>query len=295
MVDVPRLRVLRAVLADGSIHGAAASLGYTPSAVSQQLGALQRETGLQLVERRGRGIQPTAAGTRLAGASAGVFEALAELDALVVDLRAGRTGTVAVSYFASAGTAWIPPVVAAVTREFPGVRLDLRLVELDGGGTEPDVEVFVADDTMSDYPGYDVAELVEEPYFVVVRTDDPLAARATVPLRELREAAWVDNDVARGPCRQRVLDACATVGFAPTFRVQTQDYPSAIRFVAEGVGVTVVARLGLRDLPPTVTAVPIVDPTPTRRICLRVRRASAGNPAVRRVVEMLCGYARSAG
>ncbi|WP_157602895.1 helix-turn-helix domain-containing protein, partial [Promicromonospora kroppenstedtii] len=66
MLDVHRLRVFRSVVASGSIGAAAANLGYTPSAVSQHVSALQRETGLKLLARHGRGIRPTAAGRALA-------------------------------------------------------------------------------------------------------------------------------------------------------------------------------------------------------------------------------------
>src|SRR4051794_41362316 len=133
MLDLHRLRVFRTVVATGSVTGAATSLGYTSSAVSQQLSALQRETGLVLLERRGRGIAPTAAGTVFAEQLDGGFERLAHVDGVVGDLRAGRTGTLTVSYFASAGTAWIPPAAAPPVRGFPALRLDLRLIELAGG------------------------------------------------------------------------------------------------------------------------------------------------------------------
>lgn len=293
VLDVHRLRVLRAVVADGSIHGAAASLGYSPSAISQHVAALQKATGLTLLQRSGRGIEPTEAARRLAAGSDQVFARLADVDTLVADLRAGRVGTLSVSYFASAGAAWIPPVVAAVTREFPRLRLDLRLVELQGESWQPDVEVFVEGSPSSVLAGYRVRRLLEEPYLAVVRRDSDLAGRDEVPLRELADRAWVDNDVARGPCRQVLLDACAAAGFTPSFRVETQDYPSAIRFVAEGLGVTVLPRLGLGTLPDAVVAVPVTDPTPVRRIALRVRDTVAGNPAAARLVELLDARVRA--
>ena len=291
-MDVHRLRVLRAVVAAGSIQGAATSLGYTPSAISQQVSALQRETGLTLVQRSGRGIEPTVAGRAVAAEAARIFERLADLDALVADLRAGRVGTLSVSYFASAGAAWIPPVIAALTREFPRLRLDLRLIELHGADSgPPDVEIAV--DGAESGPvdaataGYRVRPLLTEPYFAVVPVTSALAGRAQVDLAELRDEAWVDNDVARGPCRQAVLDACSTVGFSPSFHIETQDYPTAIRFVAEGLGITVIPRLGLGALPGSTIAVPIVNPTPWRGISVRVRDAVADHPAVVRMLDLL--------
>lgn len=288
MIDVHRLRVFRAVVADGSIAGAASGLGYTSSAISQHITALQRETGLALLERQGRGLVPTEAGRILAERSAVVFERLADVEALIGDLRHGRVGTLSVSYFSSAGAAWIPPIVAALTREFPKLRLDLRLIELRAEGADPpDVEIFVDGVESSDLAGYRTYPLLSDPYYAVVPRTNPLAGRASVELGELRDEAWVDNDVARGPCRQVLLDACAAAGFTPSFGVETQDYPTAIRFVAEGVGITVLAELGLGTLPDAVVAIPVTDPTPTRRISVRVREVVADNPAVVRALELL--------
>jgi len=287
-VDVHRLRVLRAVVADGSIQGAAASLGYTPSAISQHLTALQKETGLRLLQRSGRGIEPTEAGRAVAAEAARIFERLADLESLVADLRAGRVGALSVSYFASAGAVWIPPVLATIAREFPRLRLDLRLIELlaaDSGA--PDVEIAVDGAESGGIAGYQVHPLLTEPYLAVVPVTSALAHRTQVDLAELREEAWVDNDVARGPCRQAVLDACSTVGFSPAFHIETQDYPTSIRFVAEGMGITVIPRLGLDALPDSVVAVPIVNPTPRRSISVRVRDTAANHPAVIRMLELL--------
>jgi DNA-binding transcriptional LysR family regulator len=286
MLDVQRLRVFRAVVATGSVSGAASSLGYTPSAISQHLSALQRETGLALVERRGRGIEPTAAGVALADGLGSFFAGLAQVESMVGDLRAGRVGRLTISYFASAGATWIPPVVAALAREFPQLRLDLRLFELAGENpVDADVEIFV--EGASRGGGGRVIELLHEPYVVVLPTRHPLADRPEIALAELRDEQWVDNDFSRGPCRQLVLDACAAAGFAPAFHVETHDYPSAVAFVAAGVGITVLPRLGAAMLPPGVCAVPVVDPVPRRRIMLRARDAVRGHPAVVRATELL--------
>ena len=290
MLDTHRLRIFRAVVATGSIHGAATSLGYTPSAISQHLSVLQKQTGLTLIERRGRGIEPTAAGLRFAEESGDVLERLAALESVAGDLREGRVGSLTVSYVSSAGTAWIPPVVATLTREFPALRLDLRLVELAAETPfVPDIEVFVAGAPSSTSPtdGYDVQLLLEEAYLAVMPLDHPLATRNEVELAELADEPWVDNDVARGPCRQVVLDACAAAGFVPCFHVEVHDYPTAIAFVAEGVGITVLPRLATIALPSSVVAVPIINPVPQRRIMLRIKRSVRDHPAVVRAVELL--------
>lgn len=297
MLDTHRLRVFRAVVATGSVNGAATSLGYTPSAISQHVAALQRETGLTLVERRGRGIEPTEVGRRLASEAGEVLERLSALDLVVGDLREGRIGRLTVHYIGSVGAAWMPPVVAALSRELPELRLDLRLVELAGDDTPvPDVAIEVEHPGATDVlDGRDRQVLVEEPHLVVVPEGHRHARAAEVSLAELRDEAWIDNDIARGPCRQIVLDACDAAGFVPTFGVQAHDYPTALAFVAAGLGVTVLPRLGASALPPEVVAVPIAEPGPRRRIVLRTKAAVTDHPAVRRMTTLLRAQAQGGG
>lgn len=288
MLDPHRLKVFRAVMATGSIASAASSLGYTPSAISQQLSSLQREVGLALFERRGRGIVPTEIGFQFAESCQQALEGLEALEGAVSDLRMGRDSRLCLSYVSSAGLAWVPPVAAALSIEFPNVRLDLRLSELAGADhIDPDVEIYVDGTASSTEPGYDSTLLVDEPYLVVLAESHPLASRRTVPLAALQGERWVDNDITRGPCRQILLDACASIGFTPTFHLQTHDYGTAVAFVAAGVGVTVLPRLGARHLPTGVVAIPIVDPQPRRRVMLRSRSSLRSHPAAVRAVTLL--------
>ncbi|KAA5838117.1 LysR family transcriptional regulator [Saccharopolyspora hirsuta] len=287
MLDLPRLRVLRAVVATGSIRASAAALGYTPSAVSQQLSSLQRETGLQLFERVGRGIEPTTAGRTLAAEAESLFEAVSRLEGVVGDLRAGRIGSLSIGYFGTAGATWLPSIVAALRAEFPELRLELRLTELDP--SDPDIDILVERPGTEYPPQVAVHHLIDDPYLVVVREDDPLAGRAEVPLAELADRHWVDNDVAAGACRQVLLESCAEAGFAPRFVVETRDYQTAIPFVATGIGVTVIPRLGIGNLPAGLTAVPVVAPATVRRINVVVKKSVADHPAAQRTVELLRG------
>lgn len=284
-MDISRLRVLRAVVATGSIRASAAALGYTPSAVSQQLAVLQRETGLQLFERVGRGIEPTTAGRSLAAEAETLFEAVNRVDQVVGDLREGRVGSLQIGYFGSAGAAWLAPTVAVLRTEFPDLRLDLRMTEFTRA--DPDVDIFVEEQGGGHSPLVDVRSLAADPYVAVVRVDDPLAEQAEVPLADLAARQWVDNDLRDGPCRQVLLNACAQAGFAPGFVVETHDYRTAIAFVATGIGITVVPSLGVGELPKDLTTVAVVSPTPVRHIGVAVKKSVARHPAAQRAVALL--------
>ncbi|TYL50526.1 LysR family transcriptional regulator [Agromyces mariniharenae] len=297
MVDPQRLRVFRSVVQTGSINRAAERLGYTPSAVSQHVAALQRETGLVLVERHGRGIRPTAAGVAVAEHATRVLDQLADFESLADDLRTGRSGTLRIGCFMSANRAWMPGVVANLTDEFPSLRIELSLVELRGQrSTDADLELYIAEAVRGDRDpaaadgaadGYDLEPLRTEGYVTVVPDGHPLAARTSVAIADLAGEPWVDNDHARGPCREIVLTACTARGFSPRFRIAAPDYATAFDYVAQGIGVTVLPRLGVHLLPSGVTAVSLADDDVRRRIMLRVKRSMRTNPAAQRAAELL--------
>lgn len=290
MLDPNRLRVFRTVVTEGSVHRAATVLGYTPSAVSQQVATLQRETGLALLERQGRGLIPTAAGLQLAEASSGVLAHLAELDDLARDLREGRHGRFTLSYIASAGAAWVPAVVVRLAAEFPGVRLDLRLNEqVTEVGFAPDLDIYVLPPSAAPPTGDGYAHhvVLHDPYVAVVYPGHPWAERDTVRLIELAGERLIDNDIARGPCRSVLLDRCTAAGFTPTFPIEAHDYVAALEFVAVGAGITVMPRLGVRRMPAELRAVPVVDPTPQRTLVLRVKESVRSHPVVVRAVELV--------
>jgi DNA-binding transcriptional LysR family regulator len=289
MLDLHRLRVFRAVVAGGSVNAAAAALGYTPSAISQHVTALQRETGLVLLARSGRGVEPTAVGLALAQQVDGVLASLGDVEALVADLRAGRTGTLSIAYFPSAGAAWLPAVARGLLAAFPGLRLDLELRDevSAGPGKLPDLQVAVAP---ADFRGTRSARahhLHDDPYVAVVPRSHELAGRAEVELASLAAERWIDNDFARGWCRRNLLDACESAGFHPSFRVEAHDYPTAIAFVDAGIGITVLPRLGAVHLPPGVAVVGLTAPTPVRAVHVIVQNAVAGNPPVAKALELL--------
>ncbi|MFE9784240.1 LysR family transcriptional regulator [Nocardia salmonicida] len=289
MIDTHRLMIFRAVVATGSVAAAAATLGYSPSAISQHLTALQRETGLRLLERVGRGVEPTPAGRVIAGEAAKVLDELTALGSTVSDLRAGKAARITINSFSSAGTNWMPDVVATLTHEFPDTRVRLRIVDelAATADNRPDIALTVRLDKPTQVSGYTHLDLITEPYVVVVPGDHELAARTTVDVAELEQYRWIDNDTSHGPCRQAMLNACAAAGFTPRFVVETTDYPSALRFVARGVGITVVPRLGATDLPSGACALELTNPTPRRTICAHIKDAESYNPVVTRTMELL--------
>jgi len=133
--------------------------------------------------------------------------------------------------------------------------------------------------------------LLDEPYVAVLPVSHPLAGAARIDLARLAADRWVDNDFARGPCRENVVDACRAAGFSPPFHVEAHDYRTAVAFVDAGIGITVLPRVGADPLPPGAVAVPVINPTPQRSIHALAQTAVADTPPVRRVLDLLTATA----
>lgn len=298
MLDVNRLRVFRAVIASGSVHAAATHLGYTPSTISQHLSVLQRETGLKLFEKDGRGIVPTPAARRLAEESESVMGELARLGGVVNDLRVGKSARLSIATFHSAAQAWLPRVGAALRRELPDLTLDIGLNEDESPRSvhRPDIDLrnealTATPHRVSDYSRH---VLHEEGYVALVHESHPMAGQQGVAVAALAEESLIADEIPDAPCSLIVRDAFRAAGVPPRYVAHLDDHHTAIAFVAAGFGVAVVPELVLQTtLPPTVRAVVLHSPQPRRRIVAMVRHAVEPNPATQRCLQLLKEVARS--
>ncbi|MET8832877.1 LysR family transcriptional regulator [Micromonospora sp. NPDC004540] len=291
------MQVLRAVVASGSVTAAAAHLGYTPSAVSQQVAALEKEAGIALLERVGRGVRPTAAGRLLTGHAAIISQQVAEAETALADLRAGRTGRLTIRYFASVGPTLLAPALARLRREHPGVTIDPKLT--DPNDPLPDVEQGTADLAIVVRPtsgesrqGIRLMHLLDDAYQAVLPTSHPLAAQRVIDLADLAGEPWVGSEPP-GPCLEPILDACAAAGFTPDFVAKSEDYATAQGFVAAGLGISLVPRLGLSTRHPGVIIRPVRRPEPVRTIYAAFREISLDQPALRALIDALMDAAKA--
>ncbi|MGW0783517.1 LysR family transcriptional regulator [Streptomyces sp. NPDC002913] len=298
MLDVRRLQVLRAVVTSGTVTAAAAHLGYTPSAVSQQMAALEKQAGTPLLERVGRGVRPTAAGLLLTEHAALISSAVAQAETALADLRAGRTGRLSVRYFASAGSTLVAPALAGLRTTHPGVRIDAQLTDPEDPFQElvhgrADVAVVVqAPGRIGS--GFRLVHLLDDPYAAVLPLGHPLAGQETVDLHELAGEQWVGCEPP-GPCLEAVTESCAAAGFSPDFAIQSEDYATAQGFVAAGLGVSLMPGLGLRGRHPGVVVRPVRNPEPVRVISAAAREVSLQQPALSDLMEALREAAVTAG
>lgn len=298
MLDLRRLRILRAVVRTGSVRAAAAQLGYTPSAISQHVTALERETGAVLLEKAGRGVRATDAARLLADVAGDVLDRLADAESALAALRAGRTGRLHLTSFPSAGAALVPPAVAALRIRFPDVDLVLGVGEPDQAldalrAGEVDVAVVVEPRPPGEQPhpgdvdGLTFVHLLDDPYSVLLSATHPLADAEDVDLADLAGESWVDTASAPGHCQAAALEACRTAGFSPSYVVQADEYPTTIGFVAAGLGVALVPALALGFVQNRVRVKPVRGGQPVRHVYAAVRSARASEAVVHGAIQAL--------
>ncbi|MCL2543145.1 MAG: LysR family transcriptional regulator [Nocardioidaceae bacterium] len=295
MIDLDALAALRAVATHGSVIAAATATGYTPSAVSQQVKRLERQTGVPLLERVGRGVMLTSQGLHLVTAGDRV---LADLEELEADLQAstGRVGgRVRLAVFSTAVRGLVAPVVRRLRDAHPDLDLviDERepwdAVDLVAGGQAEigivhrwgGVELAVPDHVTSQRLARDVADLV-------VPHDHPLAARRRATPRDLVDVEWIATPEGT-ICRQWLRRMYDGTGATPRIAHVSAEFDSHLALVAAGLGVALVPRLGRAPLGPDVVAVAVRDPEPIRLIDALHRRTMSASPAVRAVLDAFAG------
>jgi len=297
MLDVRRLKVLHAVSEYGSVTAAAAALGYSAPAVSQQLAALEREAGVRLTERAGRGIGLTpAADILVAHASA----LLARLDAAEADIAALRdqvAGRVTLAAFPSAAAGLVPGAWQALRDAAPSVRLELEEMEPEESlpaVQRGDVDVAIA----HEYdllprpldPLFERRKLLDDPVLVALPADGwPAGDGRAVDLATLAGRPFLAPRRNTG-CAELIHRACARAGFVPSVTARATDFYVLLSLVAAGAGVTLVPRLAARHLPPGVVLRKPAEPV-TRKILAVSRRGGDRRPAVRVVLDTLTAHA----
>jgi DNA-binding transcriptional LysR family regulator len=282
MIDVHRLRLLLELARRGTITAAAEALAYTPSAVSQQLAALEREAGVPLLERAGRRVALTPAGVVLAGYAESVLAVLAEASAALAATRDNLTGPLRIGAFPSAARVILPPALVALGREHPG--LELMVTELDPvdvpdalrGGALDVALTFVYDYVpAAPDPALDTEPLLEE--IVYLATSDP----AQASIEDCHDAPWIAGSPGT-LCHALIRRACEASGFTPRIRHHADDFGTVLALVAAGQGVSLVPQLGVADAPPEATLTPLAT---RRRSSIAYRKGTRGHPAIAAFAE----------
>jgi len=293
MIDLDALQALRAVDAQGSVVRAAELLGFTPSAVSQQVKRLERQTGVPLLERVGRGVMLTRHGRHLVDNGGQLLEAIEAVEASLHHQAGAVAGHVRLTAFSTAMRGLVAPALPTFLEAHPDIEITLAerepwdTIELVASGQTDlgithswgDVPLTIPEHVVRVPVLQDLAE-------VIVPADHPLAKRKTVTPKDLVEAGWIATPEGT-ICRQWLGRMYVGTGHPPRIAHVAMEFDSHLALVRAGLGIALVPRLGRSPLGEGLVAVGVKDPVPTREVSALYRASMAESPAIRALVAAL--------
>jgi DNA-binding transcriptional LysR family regulator len=301
MLDLRRLRLLRELRDRGTVGAVATALDYSPSAVSQQLRVLERETGAELLERNGRRIRLTEGGLTLARHAERLLAAAEEAEAELAAADGRVAGTVRIAAFQTATLALVPAALSALALAHPQLRLEVIEAEPEAALHElalGELDLVIADEweyvPRVRLEGLLREELLSERVRLVLPADHPLASGGKpVELAALAEAPW-----ACGPPPSAhdklVQRACRVLGgFSPDVRHRSTDLLVLLTLVRTGHAVTLLPDLVRAEDDATLAVRDLAEGPLTRLVFTAVRAATAERPALAAVRAALREAARS--
>lgn len=297
MLNVGRLRVLVEVAARGSFSGAADALSYTQSAVSQQIATLEAETGLTLLERHARGVRLTAAGAVLREHAEGVLARLESAEAELGAIAGLRAGRLRMASFPTAGAALMPLAIATFRAAHPDVELTLAEGEPEQiaprlrAGELDLALLFEFDQPLAGIDGALRVELLQDPMYLALPREHPLAGKDDLRLGDLSGEAWVQTSL-QSPCAQHVVRCAHAAGFEPNIAFESDDYQTVQGLVAAGVGVALIPELALSVVREDIAIRALSPSPPTRRVLAVAPEDARLSPAVPAMIAVLEAAAR---
>lgn len=293
MIDVQRLRVLREVARHGSFSKAAAALLFTPSAVSQQIAALERTLGTAVVDRSPRGVVLTEPGRVLLEAAETISAELDQAQAEIDRITTGRS-TVTIATFTSGGQRLLPAALNRFAADHPEV--ELTVLEHEPEESLPLVRQGGADLALAyhfaspppvrpgERSGLTWTSLLDDPMWIVLPRGHRLAGRDTLQLADLADERWIQGCIKTEDVLRRYA---ALAGFEFRVSCTSTDYFFAQSLVAAGVGIALIPQVALGPYAETVVAVPLQPALPARHIGVATARRRRARPHVEALLQAL--------
>jgi DNA-binding transcriptional LysR family regulator len=297
MLDLNRLKALHAVHVYGSVGAAADALMVTPSAVSQQIAKLERETGARLMERSGRGVRLTDAAGLLAEHAERILALVETAEADFEALRGEVVGRLNVAAFPTAVRGLMPGALVTLKQRHPDLWVQLNEREPERVVREVargELDLGVIQDwlnrPMAVPEGLSKATLLDDVADVAVPADHPLAGEREIELATLRGEQWISGSPGT-VCHDWLVFTLRSASLEPVIACMADEYPTQLALVAAGLGCAIVPRLGRDCVPAGVRLVPLL-PRQSRRIYAVWRTDAARRPAIRAMVEALAESSR---
>lgn len=282
-----------AVEQHGSVVAASDVMGFSPSAISQQIKKLEKQTGVSVLERNGRGVLLTERGLALAGYGRRIMGELEELQATLLADPAKPSGLLRLVAFSTACRGLVGPMLGRMAAAHSALEVTVlaedprEAVHRVASG---EAELAVVHNWNS-VPLVIPENLVHEDLCidqadVLVNSTHALSGRAAVEREDLLDETWISTP-AGAICNEALLQIFAGLGKVPDIRVYDPDFSTHIAMVEQGVAVALVPRLGRPPLPAGVVAIPVIRPVQQRSVGVVYRKTMTASPNIRLAVSML--------
>ena len=283
----------------GTIAAAADALHVTPSAVSQQLAALEREVGHPLMEPDGRTVRLTPVARVLVRRADAIFAEIEQLHSEVADLAGGEVGDVRVGAFATAIASLVAPAAEELRRDAPGLTLGVAEAEapeafdlLGAHGLDLVISMEAPGAPGHADPRFARVDLMRDRLDVALPAGHRLAGAGEVELAALSEETWVAPPVGWS-CERVTVAACQAAGFSPAVAHRSADWPAVVALVSAGLGVALVPRLARPAPAQGVVLRPPAGEAPCRHLFVACRRGAESAPSMRLVIDALARRAKA--
>jgi DNA-binding transcriptional LysR family regulator len=293
MLDVKRLRILREVAHQGSFSAAGDSLYLSQSAVSQQIATLEREVGMQLLDRTREGPKLTDAGRVLVSHAEAAIARLEEAERELAAIAGLEGGELRLASFPSASATVLTEAVSTFHRRYPKVRLSIADAEPEQ--SLPRLRAGDLDLALTfDYPSVPSAAerdldrtlVLTESMHLALPADHELAGRQVVPLARFEDTEWLCGS-RPSSCGDVIFRACRDAGFEPRVGFESDDYHVMQGYIAAGLGVTLLPDLALATLRSDLVVRATDPPAPKRRVWAATRAEGARSPATEEMISIL--------
>ncbi|WP_020502206.1 LysR substrate-binding domain-containing protein [Sciscionella marina] len=292
MIDLRRLRVLRALAEYGTLTAAAHALYLTPSAASQQVRQLGKELGVTLLEPHGRHVYLTPKARELLHHAEAIEQCWEQAQARL-HADAPPSGELRVCGITTAVSALLAPAAVTMRERFPEVRM--RIVEAEPpacfdllfrGAVDLAVTMATPESPPLEDPGFESLPLLEDPYDLLTAPEHPLAGADRVRLADLAREQWVLG-MPETAYRQTILALCGTAGFTPDIAHEVFEWSAVAGLAGRGLGIALLPRLVRLPAEPAVVRTPLADPAPSRPLLTVTRRGAGGHPLITAALTVL--------
>jgi DNA-binding transcriptional LysR family regulator len=286
-MELHQLEYFVAVAEEASFTRAAERVHIAQPGVSAQVRRLESELGQRLLDRSGRTVTLTEAGSAVLPFARAALDAVANARLAVDELAGLVRGQVRVGMVSGCALPVLAELLAAFHKQYPGVAIALtednsdQLVEMLND-SRLDLALIGSAETNAT-PGISTAVLIDEELVAAVAPGHPLASNDTIAISALRDVPLVS--LPKGTGVRAALDAaCAAAGFEPRIAFEASALPMVVTMAAQGLGLGVIPE-SVASTPDAPVIVPIVSPALRSRLELAWKTEPSANPAARVLIE----------